>query len=146
MAGILRVTDGSTVINFIGDTNYKLVYGSWAPKRAKRRRSQMGGQSPYEEVVERIPVLIQDTTTDLIMAKLGVLSDLLDQAEKWSQNDSGVDAVKIVYQPDGSTLADPVEAVIVGGPGQGSVPASYPTASARDSITTATCGTAPLRR
>lgn len=110
---ILRITDDTTTINFYGDDNYKLIYESWSPQRAQRRASNLGGLTPYTDPVETIPILIRGDSAVQVYEKLEVLSDLLDQAERWAQGDV-VSAVKLVFQPDGSTLTNPLEAVILG--------------------------------
>ena len=115
MAHTIKVSDGTTTCDFLG-SNYKVLAEGWAPKVAKRRPSRAGGQSPYDDVVETIEIQISGSSKSDVMAKLGTLSDLLDQAGKWGKDDAGVTAVYFEYEPDGSALAASVKAVIVDAP------------------------------
>jgi hypothetical protein len=114
MAATLEITDDTTTINLIGGDGYSLLYGAWSPQRAQRRIGEMAGRSLYEDVTEEIVIAIRGDSMAQIMERYGALSDLLDQAEAWVKDDAWNSAVKIKYQPDGSTLAAPLEAVIVG--------------------------------
>jgi hypothetical protein len=78
----------------------------------------MGG-SPYADVVETMALSIVGTSESDVLANLGTLSDLLDQAEAWGRGEN-VTAVYIEYEPDGSALAASVKAVITGPPPFGS--------------------------
>lgn len=108
----LRITDGTTTLNLLDGTNYALERGSWAPRVATRRLSTLGGR-PYSAVVEEIPLTVRGATAATALANLGALSRLLDQAEAWD-NDESVDPVRIVYQPQGSTLSAPLQSLILG--------------------------------
>jgi hypothetical protein len=118
MAHTIKISDGSTTCDFLG-SNYKVLAEGWAPKVAKRRESVMGGQSPYEDVTETLEIQVSGTSESDVLSKLGTLSDLLDQAAKWGQNDAGVTAVYFEYEPDGSALAASVKAVIISPPPYG---------------------------
>ncbi len=113
MAAILRISDGTTTLNLIGDTDgYKLIYKSWAPKRAHYNPGLMGG-SPFGEVDENpIAIAISGTSTSQVLSRYDALSNLLYKAEIWGTSGQG-DAVKLQYLPEGSALGSPVEAVIV---------------------------------
>ena len=119
MAHTIKISDGTTTCDFLG-SNYKILTGGgWAPRTAKRRQSVMGGQSPYEDVVETMAIQVKGTSVATCLSKVAALSDLLDQAAKWNQNDAGVTAVYMEYEPNGSALAASVKALIVGPPGYG---------------------------
>jgi hypothetical protein len=108
----LRISDGTTTLNLVDGTNYALERGTWAPMVARRRRSTLGGRQ-YENVVETIPIIVRGSTAATALANMAALSKMLDQAERWSQ-DEAVAAVKIAYQPHGSTLAAPLESLVLG--------------------------------
>lgn len=108
----LRLTDGTTTLNLLDGTNYALERGSWAPRVAVRRLSTLGGR-PYTSVVEEIPLIVRGSTAAVALANLGALSKMLDQAEAWD-NDESVDPVVVEYQPQGSTLAEPLQSLILG--------------------------------
>lgn len=115
----LRITDGTTSATFLNSTTpqtYFIEAGEWAPAIAGLRKSDIGGVSPYDDVVEEINCLIRSTTAALCYAALETLALLLDQAERWSNGDN-VTAVKIQFAPGGSTVSSdsaPLECVILG--------------------------------
>ena len=113
MAATLKISDGVVTCDFLG-TDYKILSsGGWAPKRAQRRVSTMGGRSPYTDVDETMSISVSGSSKANALANLGKLSDLLDQAEAWGQGEN-VTAVYLEYEPDGSALAASVKAVIIG--------------------------------
>jgi len=112
VAAVMQITDGTTTINLIGSDGYQLIYNGWSPNLAHLSNSSMG--PVFENVVESIPIAITGDSMVQIMERYAALSDLLHQSEVWSKNDAGVDAVKFKYQPNGSALASPLQAVIVG--------------------------------
>jgi hypothetical protein len=120
MAHTISISDGTTTANLLKPDDYKLLVegGGWRPQRAQRRQSGLGG-SPYADVVETMALEIKGTSESDVLANLGILSDLLDQAEAWGRGED-VTAVYIEYEPDGSALADGVRAVITGPPPFGS--------------------------
>lgn len=108
----LRLTDGTTTLNLLDGTNYALERGTWAPQVPERRRTTMGGR-PYTSVVEEIPLIVRGATAATALANLAALSALLDQADRWSEDEMG-SPVRVLYQPHGSTLAAPLESLILG--------------------------------
>lgn len=116
----LVITDGTTTITFQdgagGETNYILHRQVWAPVIAGLRRSQLGGRTPYEDVVEELPSLIRGTSAQDAYAKLAALARLLEQAERWARGEN-VTAVVVKFVPKGallSSLANPLQATILG--------------------------------
>lgn len=112
---ILRLTDGTTTLDLMDITNYGVPYNAWTPKVARRRRSQMGGNGPYENVIEEIPLHVRGASAAAALANLAALAEMLDQAERWSLGED-VAAVWLQYQPTNST-GDVVQAVVVGDAG-----------------------------
>jgi len=114
-AATLKITDGTTNIDFTGSNFKVLTAGGWAPRRAGRRQSQLAGMSPYEDVLETMYIRIVGSSVANCLALLEDLSELLDQAERWGKGEN-VTAVEIQYKPTGSALASAVTANIVGPP------------------------------
>jgi hypothetical protein len=121
----LHLTDGTTDLNLLDTTNYSVVRGTWAPTIAPRRRSRLGGLV-YEDVVEEIELIVRGSTAAVALSNLAALHALLDQAERWYAGEK-VGAVTVRYQPHGSTLADPLRALVLGRPGDDSTLALPPT-------------------
>ena len=114
-AATLKITDGTTNIDFTGSYYKILTAGGWAPRRAGRRQSQLAGMSPYEDVLETMYIRIVGSSVANCLALLEDLSELLDQAERWGKGEN-VTPVEIQYKPTGSALASAVTANIVGPP------------------------------
>lgn len=104
---ILTITDGTTSCNLIwhstANRNYILAKDGWAPAVPPRRA---------RVVEEEIELHVLGDTAAIALANLGRLALLLDQAERWAADESGVDPVKVQYQPNGGTRV--LEALIVG--------------------------------
>lgn len=116
----LVLTDGTTTITFQdgagGDTNYPLHRQEWAPVIAGLRRSQVGGRTPYEDVVEQLTLAIRGTSAPDAYTKLAALARLLEQAERWARGEN-VSAVVVKFVPKGallSSLANPLQATVLG--------------------------------
>ena len=119
----LVITDGTTTVTIAdgsgGSTNYQLARGTWAPRVAGQRRSELGGRGPYEDVVEEMQLNITGSSIDAALANLSVLTNLIDQADRWSDNENTC-AVLLKYSPKGATvssMASPLQAAILGRPG-----------------------------
>lgn len=111
----MLITNGTDTINFDGSDGYSLIDSSWAPQRAQRSESEMG--HVYEDVIETVAIVITGGSPAHVMERYAALSDLLDQAESWGKDDAGIDAVLFKYQPNGSTLTDPLQSPIWREPG-----------------------------
>ena len=109
MATILQITGAS-----VGTLNLTLQRG-WSPQIAQRRLSVMGGQSPYSNVVETIPISIIADTAAAVYGVLENITVALDEAERWTAGDPSVSTVSIEYAPDGTTLGNNMRARIRGG-------------------------------
>lgn len=117
----LAITDLTTTCLFAdgasppGQTDYRVIYGSWAPA--------MHGAAPplmrsglYGDVVETMRISITGTTPAQALANLRTLTTLLEQAQYWRRGYS-VAPVFIHYSPGGGTVssaADPLRAIITG--------------------------------
>jgi hypothetical protein len=117
MAVYLKITDGTTTIDLLGNdatNSFNLIEGSWAPNVARRKRSQMGGGSWAEDVVEALPLYAKsDTSAATVLANIDALAALMDQAQRWALGEA-VDPVILRYSPNSSTVY--VQAVILGPP------------------------------
>lgn len=82
MASILKITDGTTTVDFIADTAYRLL--SWSPAVATRRPNLLGGRGPYTDVIEEMRIFIGGSS---VLSKLATLRQLIDQAERWSRGE-----------------------------------------------------------
>lgn len=106
MASILKITDGTTTVDFLNDAAYRVE--AWSPAVATRRASALGGRGPYNDVVEEMELNIRGAS---VLAKLATLEALMDQAERWSRGENAA-AVVLHYQP---TAASPeLKATILG--------------------------------
>lgn len=118
----LEITDGVTSCKIMDVTaitaaqiaamNYRLSFGHWAPRVSQRNDNPLG--LPYLPVMEEMVIDVKGVTADVCYAKLQVLNTLLDQADRWWNNE-GVAPVFIKYQPLGSSKASPMQDVIIGG-------------------------------
>lgn len=110
MSSILKISDGTTTIDFVADTSgYALT--EWSPAVANRRRGMFGGRGAYADVVETMRVNIHGTAP---LDKLATLRTLLEQSERWYAGEP-VDPVLLHYQPT-STSAE-LKATIMGADG-----------------------------
>lgn len=116
MAHTLKISDGTTTIDFRG-SNFVILQDGWAPRRAQRLRSGLGGP-PYGDVVETMEIGIKGDDAADVLSELATLNELMDQVERWALNEP-VNAVYLEYEPPGSGLGGSVKAAIVGPPGSG---------------------------
>lgn len=117
----LEITDGTTSIKImdsslttaaqIATLSYRLTYGDWAPKIAKRNKSMLG--LPYMPVLEEMTIDVRGSTAATAVSNLQTLNAMLDQAERW-WNGELVSPVVIKYQPKGSNLTTQLQDVIIG--------------------------------
>lgn len=116
----LALTDGITTINLIyhsvSNPGYQLAQ-DWAPQIASLRDNELGGQGPYDTVVEDIPVRVFGTSAADAYAKVEVLNRLLDQAQRWWKKKQSVNPVTLRYSPPGATISSagaPLRTMILG--------------------------------
>lgn len=108
----IELTDGTTTATLSDTDNYGLLSGGWSPQIATRRTSVLGGR-PYTQVVEEMRFDVYGDTMADCIAHLAVILRLIDQAYRWSQGES-FDPVRIEYQPQGSTMVNPLSALVYG--------------------------------
>lgn len=117
----LEITDGvssvklmdsaATTPALVAAMNYRLSFGGWSPNVATRNQNPFG--LPYNAVREELTIDVKGATADVALAKLQVLNSLLDQAERWYNNEV-VLPVFIRYQPKGSIKTTYLSDVIIG--------------------------------
>lgn len=117
----LEITDGvnsvklmdsaATTPALVAAMNYRLSFGGWSPNIATRNQTPFG--LPYNPVREELTIDVKGVTADVALAKLQVLNLLLDQAERWYNNEV-VLPVFIRYQPKGSIKTTYLSDVIIG--------------------------------
>lgn len=134
MASILKITDGTTTVDFLTDAAYRVT--DWSPAVAARQAGELGGRGPYGEVVEEMTLFIGGASA---VAKLATLRRLIDQAERWSRGED-VGVVTIRYKLTAGS--EELLAVVHGPPSPGDeaivLPARYsdaPTTAAIDPVT-----------
>lgn len=97
MASILKISDGTTTVDFINDSAYRIL--SWSPAVASRRQSELAGRGPYDEVVEEMTLFIGGSSA---LSKLATLQKLIEQANQWSRGEH-LNVVYIHYKITGSS-------------------------------------------
>lgn len=121
MAMYLKITDGTTTIDLLGNdatNSFNLLAAAWAPNVAKRKRGKLSGNWA-EDVVESMPLYVQSSAdAATILANLDILAALLDQAQRWSDGES-VAPVTIRYSPNSDSSY--LETVILGPADSGGV-------------------------
>lgn len=107
-------------IDLNDNVNCQVASPGWIPAVSKRRRSAMGNQSLYEDVVESIPLRVFSdhatpaTARQAVMTWLHNMTAALDQAQRWAEEFGVVDPVLFAFAPEDSALAEPVKAVVLG--------------------------------
>jgi len=123
---MLTISDGTTTADLMDGTNYALVDGGWGPSVAPLRMATLGGSGPYADVEEQITIDVLGSTGAVCLANLAKLSQLLDQAERWSRGEP-VAPVILTCQPQGSVLPAALRCVILGRAGESAInmPAAF---------------------
>lgn len=114
----LKLTDGTTTIDFTPSGNYRLISGGYTPKINGLRVESLGGRGIYADVEETISFEIWDTTAAACYSRLNTLTKLLLQANRFARGES-VAAVKVQYSPDSASVSSsvsPLEAQLIGTP------------------------------
>lgn len=110
MASVLKISDGTTTVDFLNDAAYRVV--RWSPAVAARRQGEIG-RGPYEEVIEEMELFIGGATAAV---KLATLRQLMDQAERWGRGENAT-VVYIHYKL--ASASTEVTAPIFGPPAPG---------------------------
>lgn len=95
---VLKITDGTTTIDFVSSTSGYSVT-QWNPSVAKRRDDLLGGRGPYEDTVEQMEITIHAADA---MTKLKTLQGLLEQSQRWARGEP-VSAVLLHYKPESTS-------------------------------------------
>lgn len=111
---VLELVGKNLTINLLDGVNYALV--QWAPSVSARDRSLLGNYSPYLNVSEVLTVNVFGESVTEALQALDDINIVLEQAEAWSLGDA-VEPVLMRVQMLGSSLAEPLEAVVLGRPG-----------------------------
>ena len=118
MPSILKISDGTTTVDFVSSTSGYAVT-RWNPAVSRRRDNLLGGRGPYEDVYEEMEITINGTDA---LTKLSTLQSLLDQAARWSKGEPTT-AVLLHYQPEStstelkSTILGPADRDMIQLPG-----------------------------
>lgn len=117
----LEITDGTTSVKLMDSSatnptliaamTYRLSFGGWSPRIAQRNKSPFG--LPYLPVTEDLLIDVRGSTAAIALANLQTLNTLLDQGERWFNNEK-VNPVFIRYQPKGSERSTYMQDVIIG--------------------------------
>ena len=98
MPQILKISDGTTTVDFVTSTSGYAVT-RWEPAVAKRRSTMLGGRGPYEDVIEVMEITIHGTAA---LDRLQTLQKLFEQSTRWERGES-VSAVLLHYQPESTS-------------------------------------------
>lgn len=109
----LQLTDGTTTVDFVDNTNQALNVSGWAPNVTYLRESTFGGQGPYEDVDEQLTTDAIGPDTATALSNVRKITTLLTQARRWQRGER-VSAVVLKCQPQGSTLAAALQSVVLG--------------------------------
>ncbi len=110
----LKLVATNKTIDLLDRANYALV--RWAPAVSARDRSLLGNYSPYLNVTEVITVNVFGESVTEALQALDDINTVLEQAEAWSLGDA-VEPVVMQVAVEGSSLLAPLEAVVLGRPG-----------------------------
>lgn len=113
MATVLKITDGTTTIDFLDNVTGSYRITAWTPAVAKPRANSLGGRGPFEDVAESMTLSVRGTGYHAA-ENLGFIQKLLEQAVRWSQGDP-VAPVLIHYKATASS--EELKTVITGAAG-----------------------------
>lgn len=77
---------------------------AYSPPISGRRPSRLGGQGPYEDVVEELDINIRSTTVAGIYAYIERINQMIDRADQWMKHPF-LQPVTWYYAPQGSTIS-----------------------------------------
>lgn len=121
---VLELVGEQVTIDLLDGVNYALT--EWAPAVAARNKALMGGYSPYSDVTERLRVNVYGGTVGGALQALDDIAAVLEQAEAWVLGDA-TEPVIMRVQLAGSSLSEPLEAVVLGQTGGDSLMTLQPT-------------------
>lgn len=112
----LELVGEQQTIDLLDGINYALV--SWAPAVSARSRRLLGSYSPYDDVEERMTLNVYGQSVSEALDALDAITIILEQADAWRMGDA-VEPVHIRVRMEGSSLTEPLEAVVAGRPDSG---------------------------
>lgn len=129
MPSILKISDGTTTVDFVSSTSGYAV-SRWNPVVARRRDNLLGGRGPYQDVDEEMEITIYGTDA---LSKLSTLQSLMEQATRWERGED-VDAVLLHYQPESTSTE--LKSTIIGAADVSMIelPGNFPDAPVYDYI------------
>lgn len=101
MPTVFRLDGTVRSANLVWDSatnrNYLLRNEGWAPAIPELNRSMLGGRGRYETVVEERVIDVCGASVGECLANLETLALLMEQAERWSNEEEGVNPVLLSY-------------------------------------------------
>lgn len=118
MTRVFKVTDGTDTVDFQdASSGYTLL--AHTPAVAGR---QPNNPELYSREVETLEISVSGTSRAQLAARVQLLAELIDRAERLARGDKTVDPVLFQDKVEGSSLSNPLQALITGPPpGQRSV-------------------------
>ena len=110
-ATVLQLSIGTDELDLNDGVTWALMSG-WIPQVARRRRSVLGGRSPYEDVGEMIPLAVLAGSAESALTAIQELSKYLDHAARWAAGGED-DPVVLSYLPANSSLSSALQALVV---------------------------------
>lgn len=111
MSTTLYISNGTDTIDLNDGVNYGLLSG-WIPRVAKRRASLAAGVSSHLDIAETIPIRVFGATAAAALDALADLAAACDNIQRWRAGDN-VDPWVLYYAPNGSSLSQPLSALLV---------------------------------
>lgn len=112
MGTTVQLDLGGSTLNLNDGSNYALLAGQ-QPQTTVRRASRLGGGLPYVELQTTVPLRVFGSTPAAALAALADLQQIDQQVADWKDGEPE-DPVIYIYAPDGSALAAPPRAVVLG--------------------------------
>lgn len=111
MAQTLHLTDGVTTLNLIDGTNYAVADTGWQPSVAPAASLS---QNYYDVLTETLTIYVLGSTAAQVYQNVTALMQLLQQAERWAEQLTTENAVRLRYQPAGSGQSAALECLCLG--------------------------------
>ena len=109
----LTLTDNTRTIDLALGEYFALTESGWQPTPPDRVLQHIGGRSRHTDSAERINVTLTAPTRADLFTQLALLSDLMDQAEAWI-NDEEVDPVYVTVKIPDSSRSTAQTAIVTG--------------------------------
>lgn len=109
----LKIVCGTDTINFDGTTGYHCLWGELDLGVSRVRESRMGNQPVYEDVLVTMKIWVEDQGGQTAQEKIQLLTDVLEECERWGRRETGSTVGYVEYASDTSTIGDPLRAQIM---------------------------------